>query len=196
VKKGLFFGFVFAAAVAAAAVFFVKHSEEAGRYVRYDTGFLPASFDYPAGWKLTEDKGIVQKYKQAMMVGPRNEDKTFSAAFTVIVSPTKEKGGLFSSVDELKTHNLVHLFDDPRVVELSSRQVGGAPAQDVTAVFERPPFRIQGLPHKTIPVKERMLLFQKDSRLFEIRYSADQQEYPKHLKDFEHLVASIRLKSA
>src|SRR3989344_7712910 len=110
--------------------------------------YLDISFQYPRDWRVMEDKGKIDAYTQAMVLGPRNLDDTYTASFIVRGSPLKSKQGRFENVEQLKQNYLTHLYKDPRLLDQSAAKVQNRTAEDVMVVYTIPPAHHIGLKSK------------------------------------------------
>lgn len=159
--------------------------------------FMNLSFRYPGDWRLIEDKGSGEPYHQALILGARNEADTFSARILVRGTPLKRNNGRFDDVDQLKRHYAAHLYKDPKVLNDTTREVGGLTAEDLTVAYTVPPLLGKQIKHSVeFPVKERALFTQNAGYLYEFIYSVDAREYDKFHGEFEKLLKSVRFKNS
>lgn len=165
-----------------------------GSYVEY-TGSDPAfmiAFHYPKGWKLQEERGTIDVYRQVRVLGPRNEEDTYTPYVSVRGSPLKSFGGKHHNVQELINSYKQHLFHDATIESERQRTVAGIRTTDLTASFIIPPQHKPKLKAIPIPVKTRLLFLEKDPYLYELIYSADAREYERHSEAFERLIKTFR----
>ncbi len=158
--------------------------------------FMNLTFRYPDDWRYLEDKGKVEPYHQAMIIGARNAVDTYSVRIVVRGTPLKLNKGRFEDVNQLKRHYASHLFKDPRVLNDTTHEIGGLTAEDLTVSYTVPPLLGTGIKHSIeFPVKERALFTQNSDCLYEFIYSADAREYDKYHGEFEKLLKSVRFKN-
>lgn len=153
---------------------------------------LTLTFQYPAAWRLQEERGKVDKYRQVRVLGPRNADATYTCYVTVRSSPQQSHGGKYERVEELVRNYKDHQFVGS-VVEVDRRKtVAGVSAYDLTVSYTVPPQHKPNLKPIPIPVKTRTVFLEKSPYLYELRYSADAREYGQHSQAFERLLKTLR----
>lgn len=155
---------------------------------------LPVSFEYPEGWKLKEEKGTVQNYRQARIMGPRNEDDTYSASISVVGYPLRKDGGRFDDLAGMIRNFKEHQIGEEKMEQEKMTVVGGQPAVDMTISTVIPPLLHRGTKNLEVPVKNRTLFVQRGESLYRITYSADSRMYDSHSKEFEHLLGSLQFR--
>lgn len=165
-----------------------------GRSVTYRSTApeLPLTFDLPEGWRVSEEAGKIDRYREIIVMGPRNAEDTFSASISVRSEPKKAKGGRFSTLEELVSSHEKHLFGNPKVLAKQATKVSGAKAVDFLATYTIPAMRLKGLKPKPIPVKARTVFLEKGGRFYRLSYKADEREFSSHEVRFRRLVETFQ----
>ena len=170
--------------------------EMAGNYAEYtssDSDFT-ASFVYPEGWSLDEERGTKEAYREVRIRGPRNADDTYTCYLAVRASPLKSEGGKFATSADALEHYTHRLLEGSAVESHTDRAVAGLPADDLTVSYTLPPLHLHGLTPKAIPIKTRTVFLEHGAYLYELIFSADAREFPRHAEAFERLVTTIRFR--
>ena len=155
---------------------------------------LMIQLEYPTGWRLQEEQGQLDAYRQVRFLGPRNPDDTYTCYVSVRGSPVKSHGGKYESVAELMASYRQYSFRDAKIELERPRTVADQKSQGMTATFTIPPLHKPGLKAIPIPVKTRILFLERASYLYELIYSVDLREYDRHAEPFERLVRTFRFR--
>ncbi len=161
-----------------------------------DREYLQLSFEYPAAWRIIEDRGKIQAYSQALVIGPNNTAETFSANFVVLGSPIKAKGGRFENIAQLRGNFTSHLYENPHFLDSLGAKIEKYDAETVIATYTIPPTFDKGIKPLEVPVKTKAFFTQVNDCFYEVIYTADVQDFSKYENDFDHLVKSIRFKKS
>lgn len=170
--------------------------EMAGHYAEYtssDPDFV-ASFAYPEGWSLDEERGTMEAYREVRVRGPRNADDTYTSYLAVRASPLKTAGGPFATTADAVEHYMSRLPAGAVVASRETRVVAGLTADDLTVDYTLPPLHLHGLKPTAIPIKTRTVFLERGSYLYELILSADAREFPRQAETFERLVATVRFR--
>jgi len=151
-------------------------------------------FDYPAGWRLTEERGAIDAYVSVRLLGPRNAQDTYTAYIVVRSSPFQANGGLHPSAGALMDQFLETAPPGAVVESRVVTPVDGQPADDLTLSYTIPPFFHKGLVPAATKVKTRLLALERPPYLYELTYSADAQEYDAGAASFARLLESLRFR--
>ncbi len=154
---------------------------------------LMVRFEYPGQWKLYEERGKVETYRQVRMLGPRNHDDTYTAYFSVWGSPLKSSGGRHENLDGLVTHYKSHLLSETQMLSEQPLTVGGKRAVEVMVSYTMPPIHHKGLKAMAVPVKTLTVFLEYSPYLYELTYSADAREYEQSAKAFQRLLKTFHL---
>ena len=163
-------------------------------YRTEDPGFS-MRFQYPKGWKIQREEGRIERYQLVRVLGPRNSEGSYSCYLSIVGMPLKPGGGKFESLGEFIQDYREHLPSGTTLEQEGKAKVGGGQeAVDLTFSYVVPPLHKPGLKPLEIPVRSRILLFQKGTLLYRITYSADAREYDRHAGAMEKLIQSLRFK--
>ena len=141
---------------------------------------------YPAEWRLAEERGGREPYAELRVVGPRNQEDTYSASMVVRATAGDE-----SLAARARTYQDL-LPDDAVVESRAARRLQQVSAQEFVVSWVVPPLFRSGLKAQPIPVKTRTVLFRRGASLYELIYSADAREYDRYAGAFDRLLASLR----
>ena len=156
---------------------------------------LSLTFRYPEDWRLQEEEGAIDLYRQVRLLGPRNREDTYTPYLSVAAAPVKAEGGRFEDLTERIGLYRANLPVGAKLEQEGERVVGGERGLDLTIRYVIPPLHHKGLKNLPIPVKTRTLFFQRDRTLYEVIYSADAREYDLYAKVFEELLKSLHFQS-
>ncbi|MBI3615897.1 MAG: hypothetical protein HY211_05200 [Candidatus Omnitrophica bacterium] len=165
------------------------------QYQGRDPG-LKLTFHYPAGWRLQEEQGTIDRYRQVRLLGPRNSEDTYTPYFSVAGAPLRADGGRFEDLAERVVTYKAHVPADAKIEKETARLVGGEKAFDITVAYTVPPLHRPGLKAIPIPVKTRTLFLQKGRYLYEIIHSADAREYGLQERAFGQLLKTLRFQES
>jgi hypothetical protein len=164
-------------------------------YVRFrsDNFRLDFSFLYPGDWPLRETPG--ENYDQVTIVGPANTDQTFGLNLTVTVRLASKGPGSSDSPDLYAADYLEKAKRLPDFKEMSRARgsIADLPAIEIEASYTLP------LPLNTVharhtPIIERRIFLIKAGRVYEIAYSATQENSYEFLDVFKYVVRTFELR--
>ena len=161
-----------------------------GRHPSTSRDGLP-QFAIPAGWQVERDDGRRETYQQVRLLGPRNQEDTYTAFMAIRVRPLRAEAGWYEHIAELVRQEADgalegSLVDGPHPVRLA-----GLPAQELTvSVTLRPPAHHE-FPPGEVPLITRAVFFEHDHAGYEIMYSADAREYARYEPAFTALLDSF-----
>lgn len=153
---------------------------------------LSVTFRYPKGWRLQEEAGTMERYRQVRVLGPRNHDDTYTCYLSVRGAPVKSHGGKYATIHELIGSYRAYAFRDATVEAEAQPTVSGLKAREMTVSYVVPPQHKPRLKPIAIPVKTRILFLEKGPYLYEVSYSADAREYDQRAGAFDRLIKSFR----
>ena len=164
------------------------------QYAAYtgDKPGLLVTFEYPQGWDVHEEQGKAQFYREVRILGPRNQEETYTAYLSVRGSPLKPFGGRHEALDELVANYKNHLLQGAQIVSEQPRTIGGTNGVDLTVSYIMPAIHHKGLKAQAVPVTSRTVFLENGPYLCELTFSADAREYEQHAPAFEHLLGSFR----
>lgn len=152
---------------------------------------LQVSLEYPEGWSLSEEHGQVERYELVRLLGPRNQDESYSCYLSVQGAPTQAFGGKWQGREDLAQNYLSHLHQGAQVLETRETIIAGIPAKDITVFYTMSPWRHQGLKAVDIPIKARTLILERGPYVYQLIYSADAREYDRYADAFERLLNTL-----
>ena len=153
---------------------------------------LPVAFRHPAAWRLQEERGRIDAYREVRLLGARNDDKTYTSSFVVRSAPLRSAGGRYGSLQELVAAYTTSGLHGGILLTEQSQTVAGVPAMDLIFSYRIPPLHHRGLVPKEIPVTTHAVLLEHDGRLYELLYSADTRDYNRFTGEFDELLRSFR----
>ncbi len=160
----------------------------------YATFFSPISqpavrFQYPKAWAIQVDQGKIQDYTQVFVKGPRNSDNSYTTMFIV---RELTMGKPFKSMAELKQNRMKFVYRKAVLSDEKEMSLDANSAQSFRATQTLPPLRLQGF--KPVPVNLRSwhVYAEKNQKLYEIIFNADQALFDKYAADFAHLLKTFR----
>ena len=152
---------------------------------------LRVTFEYPAGWRLQEERGRQDAYVEARLLGPRNAAGTYTAMMVVRSVPAGQAWTPEDGVEELVARLTDRTFDQPAV---DSRRVMGAPGRlvrEVQVSYTIPALHSAGLSGEPIPGRVWALFMESQGFVYEISYSAEAGEFPVYARLFEELLETF-----
>jgi len=151
---------------------------------------LDFSFLYPANWDLRER--VKRDSGEVVILGPRNQDNTYSSGLDISVTPTRQAGGKFSTVDELVAEYLKKSENLPRF-KLISKTTGsfGPYAATETLLSYVMPLPLHNVEPRDTTIVERRIVFQRGQRFYELSYKATEEDYPVFLEAFRRVVQTF-----
>ncbi len=155
---------------------------------------LPVAFQYPRGWMLSEERGVIDSYRLVRLLGPRNPADTYTAYLVVRVVPLDGSTPNTRAVDAFFDRYLDHL-PDSTVIDAQERwTIAGVPATSLTVSYTIPTLDDKRAGEVRIPVTTRMIIMVRHDALYEIISSADTAAYPAYETVVEQLLKSFSLR--
>lgn len=154
---------------------------------------LDFSFLYPTGWKVRE---IEEKdYSEVFIAGPRNEADTFTLSLIVSVIPAREKGGAFTTLDEMIADYLAKYESSANFREISRAwgTLVGVDAVEIEISYTFP-LPINNVNAKETPTIERKIMFKKGPQFYELAYTAVAEDYYAYLESFKDAVRTFKFR--
>ncbi|MFQ5856281.1 MAG: hypothetical protein ACE5LU_11620 [Anaerolineae bacterium] len=156
-------------------------------YVRYQSSQpqIPCTFLYPADWKVRE---IVEDgYVEIFIAGPRNKAGTYSISFSVGVTRPADQ-----TPTEAATSLLAKFRSPYSSEELGpiSTTVAGRSATAMEVVYSMP-LPLNSIQPEWTSIREHRIFFQRGDQLYELDYSAPEEDYKNWLEAFHTLVESF-----
>ena len=156
---------------------------------------LDFTFEYPRNWVTGVDRGSREPYWQVVILGPRNEADSYSASLTVRLLPNPSVGGKFADLEALVEGRKRQYGRQPGFLVLSEdqRDVAGVAAQEWMYRLSIPlPSHSTSARPTAIQTHEVRLAVR--GHLYELIYTADQQDFDAYHRVFLHLLDSLTLR--
>jgi len=153
---------------------------------------LNITMDYISDWRYQEHRGSYSSYAQVQFYGTVKEGIAPSFVITVERS---SKVAFQPLTIEAMADDLIKKrmhFEDAQVVSKSDAELLGAPAIDMTLTYKQLD-QLRTIDAKTIPFKERIMIFQKDDKFYTLRYLNPQQAYEEFEQAFLHCIGTLRI---
>lgn len=154
---------------------------------------LDFRFLYPAVWQVREfDR---DGHSAAFILGPRNQDDTYSLIMTVHVFPAWEQDGKFTTVAEVvddyvrKSRQLANF----REISRARGALVGVDAVEIEIGYSIP-LPINDVNAKDTPIMERKIVFKKGSQFYELAYAAVAEDYYAYLESFRDAVSTFKFR--
>lgn len=154
------------------------------------------NMDYPATWSFREDRGALNSYAQVVFFEKNKKNKTFMAAIVVTVQQIDKANLALPTLQGMKDdliNKRMH-FKDCKVLSESKIKLLESDALDI-ALSYRTMDKLSGIDAKLIPVKERIIILQKDGRFYTIRYENTAEEFDQFDKAFYRCIKTLKFKS-
>jgi hypothetical protein len=87
----------------------------------------------------------------------------------------------------------VFKFQDSRVISKSKTRQFGLESYDIELTYKALD-KLSNIDAKLVPVRERMVIFERNSKFYLLRYKNNEQEFAKFNKAFSHMVKTLRFK--
>ncbi len=147
---------------------------------------LDFRFLYPADWQARETAG--EGYDEVFILGPRNEESTYSAALVARVSRLHSPATI-----ETLAETVVQRRQGTSGFRLISQTRGaleGVPAVE-TEITYTIPLPIRSVRAQPTPVMERRIILKRTDRLYELIYGAAASDYHRFLEAFRTAVRTF-----
>jgi hypothetical protein len=154
---------------------------------------LDFEFLYPAAWQVREFTR--DGHNAVFILGPRNQDDTFSLTITVHVFPAWERKGKFATVAEVVEDYLRKSRQLANFREISRAQgtLVGADAVEIEISYAMP-LPLNNVNSKETPIIERKIIFKKGVRFYELTYTAVTEDYYAYLESFRDAVSTFKFR--
>lgn len=167
------------------------------KYARYSgkDPELNLTVDYISNWISREHKGPNNSYVSVLFFED-TKDKDFKARMVVTVSGILQNDVKPLSLDE-KADNLVTgrlKFKDANLLSKSKTILYGLEAMDIVMGYKAMN-KLNSTDGKLIPVKEKMVIFNKNNKLYFLRYEGSLADFNKYLPAFTHMLKSLKFKA-
>ncbi|HTY44635.1 MAG TPA: hypothetical protein VMD52_01420 [Patescibacteria group bacterium] len=164
------------------------------RYVSKTPG-LDITLDYISGWKVYEQQGSFDTFKQIVFSEPIRKDKALRASM-VLTAEKGSKAAFNPKTIEAAYADLVNKrksFKDMKVLSESRIKVLGAEALECRLSYgalDSP----ESLNAKLVPTDERVVVFKREDTFYFLRYENFSSEFDRYNKAFDHIIKTLKIK--
>ncbi|NOX96975.1 MAG: hypothetical protein GXO98_02730 [Nitrospirae bacterium] len=171
-----------------------------GKYIDYESASsqLGFTFLYPSKWRVIESEGKYERYSQVQILGPVSKKKAYRASLVVTVSPVKEEGGKYNSLEEkvINYKKKRRLFKNFKLLSEKEVTFAGLRGKEVIASFRYHLPILNPLGAKELSIQSRRVFLQRGPYFYELGYEAEKKDFPRYSEDFDRLLESFVLKKA
>lgn len=161
-------------------------------YVSQDVA-LNIKMDQIEGWRSVESRGSYGSYAQVQFLGQFKGK--FAPSFVVTIKSADKVSfkpltleGMVEDLIAKKLH-----FREAKVLSRKDIEVVGLPAVEIILTYKTPE-SLKDIQPKFISVQERIILFQKGDRFYEVKYMNPEQEFSLYDDAFTHCVETLKIK--
>lgn len=167
------------------------------KYSRYSSKDpeLNLTIDYISGWRYIEHRGENNVNANVLFFEDKGGDvfKAKVSLNAIDISKSKIRPTTIEKLaDSISAATLK--FEGSQVLSRSKMKFLGTDAIDLLFSYKALD-RIYVVNPKLIPVKERMIIFEKGDRFYTIRYENREEDFNKLSKAFDHMIRTLRFKS-
>ncbi|MFQ6058964.1 MAG: hypothetical protein ACE5MB_08835 [Anaerolineae bacterium] len=146
---------------------------------------LDFSFLYPEGWDAREVRE--ENYDEVFITGPRNREDTYSPALIVSVTPSKQAGGEFDTIEELVADYLNRRKGFPNFKEFLRTKGTFAFHEAMEFVISYVmPLPLNSVNPRDTTVVERRIVVKRGPYFYELIYRAIEEDYHAFLDAFRN----------
>jgi hypothetical protein len=154
---------------------------------------LDFEFLYPTVWQVQEfDR---EGHSEVFILGPRNQDDTYSLAIAVHVFPAQERGGKYAAVadvvEDYRRRNR-HLASF-REIATSCGALAGTEAVEIVVSYTIP-LPPGGASSQDTPIVERRIVVKRKDWFYELIYRAVEEDYYAFLPVFRDIVRTFEFR--
>jgi len=154
---------------------------------------LDFKFLYPGAWQVREFER--DGHSAVFVIGPRDQDDTFSLTMTVHVFPAWEREGKFASVAEVvedylrKSRQLANFCE----ISLARGDLVGVDAVEIEISYSIP-LPINSVDAKDTSIMERKIVLKKGAQFYELAYATVAEDYYAYLESFRDAVSTFKFR--
>lgn len=146
---------------------------------------IPCTFLYPVGWEVRE---IVENgYVEIFVLGPINRAGTYSTSLSVGVTRAAGQTPLEAANTLISKYRAAFKAQERGPFSVT---VAGRPAVGVEIVYSML-LPLNSLNAKQTPIRERRIFLEESNQLYELDYTAPEEDYATWLEAFHTLVESF-----
>lgn len=155
---------------------------------------LNITMDYILGWDYKEHRGSYGSYAQVIFIEPKKEQglKTHIVVTVKKSSKVKFKPLTIEAMwEDLLAKRLK--LKDTKVLSKSNRKLLNTKAIDIELAYKTLD-KLYRVDAELIPVKERIIIFEKGEKFYTLRYMNREEEFKKFERAFYHCIKTLRIK--
>ena len=144
-----------------------------------------------AAWSASESRGSYEPYAMVVFFEPERGEKGRRAEMVVSVTQSAE-AKIDPTLDAMTVDLLGRRQQLPgyKVLAQTQDELLGVPAMQVELSY-RVPASLHALEKREHVIREKVVLFVRGARLYQLRYVNTEGAYPAFEEAFEHLIASL-----
>jgi hypothetical protein len=156
---------------------------------------LSITMDYLSGWLYAEDRGAGDSFAQVVFYQPGKKKQYPGPLVALTVEKSSKVKFQPSTLNAMADDLLqkVFKFQDSRVISKSKTRQFGLESYDIELTYKALD-KLSNIDAKLVPVRERMVIFERNSKFYLLRYKNNEQEFAKFNKAFSHMVKTLRFK--
>ena len=163
------------------------------KYVSKDPK-LNISMDYISGWLYSEHRGTQDSYAQVLFYEPDRKDKDRKAGIAVTVRDMSKVEfdplSVEAAADDLLKKRLK--LKDAKILSKSKIEFLRTVAVDIKLTYKTLD-KLYSTDAKFIPVKERIVIFNRGGTFYTVRYENTAEEFERFEKAFSHCIKTLEL---
>ena len=156
-------------------------------YRKYESSHSnwPLAFLYPENWTVRElvERGSIEIF----IAGPRDETGAAVASITVLGEKGKDKPLKQYVEDYINRFRSLNGFN---LIARTEGSLNGYEAEEVEITYTMP-LPLESINARPTPIRERRIFFKKGECLYELIYSAAEENYFTYLFAFQTLVRTL-----
>jgi hypothetical protein len=182
-----------------AGVFLMLNSYGFSENIQYEKYTSPdhrinLSLDYVLGWGHAEQRGALESFWQIVFFPPRGKNSLPQPAITLTVEKNSESNLLDLNSFAQNLLNKRMKFKNMQVLTNSKINLGGLEAKDITVSYDRLK-EIYSIKAQFITIEERLVIFQRDSRFYTLRYENEKSNFNNFAESFSYILGTLNFNS-
>ena len=166
------------------------HESAFEKYVSKDPR-IGITAERPAAWSVSESRGSYEPYAMVVFFEPERGEKGRRAQMVVSVTQGVE-AKIDPTLDAMTVDLLGRRQQLPgyKLLAQTRDELFGVPAVQIELSY-RAPASLNALEKREHVIREKVVLFVRGARLYQLRYVNTEGAYPGSEEAFEHLLASL-----
>lgn len=156
---------------------------------------IAIAMDYVSGWLYSESRGSGGSYAQVIFYEPVRKDKNLKAGMIVNVQQSSKANavGVESFADTLLSKR--QKLNSMKLLSRSSDKLFGLYAVIIELSYKTLD-KLNAADAKLIPVKEKIIILERNNRFYTFTYINTEAEYAKFLDAFGHGLKTLKFKDS